>query len=69
MALNALKIDKEFVPEKGTLCTHCIICDAPIELISNEVLALEYGHHVEFKVCDECKKAIMYVKNHMEQMR
>lgn len=52
-----------------SLCTHCIICDAPIELTSNEVLALEYGHYCEFKVCDECKKAIMYVKNHMEQMR
>ena len=50
---------------KPSLCTHCIICDAPIELTSNEVLALEYRRdYVTIKVCDECKKAIMYIRNH-----
>lgn len=48
-----------------SICTHCIVCDAPIELTSNEVLALEYHRNYgTIKVCDECKKAIMYVRNH-----
>ena len=49
------------------LCTHCIICREPIELSELESKAIIYsGGRVESKVCDKCRKAIMYLRNQVK---
>lgn len=43
------------------LCVSCIICGESIELTMAEEMASRYGHHI-FKVCDECKEAVMKMR-------
>ena len=44
-----------------TLATSCIICGESIELTMAEEMESRHGHHI-FKVCDECKKAVMKMR-------
>ena len=42
-----------------------IICGEAVEFTPNEKMAFRYGHPVDSKVCDECRQAILYVRNQM----
>lgn len=44
----------------------CIICGESVALTPSEVISLEYGHHIHSKVCDECKAAVLRIREQME---
>lgn len=44
-----------------TLATSCIICGESAPLTTEEEMGSRNGHHI-FKVCDECKKAVMKMR-------
>ena len=62
-----MKEGKLYTPSgtKVSICTHCIVCDEPIELTSVEEMYLSYGKNINAKVCDKCKQAIMYVRKQL----
>lgn len=43
----------------------CIICGEPVDLTDDEKIRIERGHYAPCKVCDECKKAILYMRKHI----
>jgi hypothetical protein len=47
--------------------TNCIICDECIDLTENEKLSLLHGLGVQVKVCDKCKKAILYLRKQIDE--
>lgn len=46
--------------------TACIICGESVELTENEVILLKHGLSIHSKVCEKCKRAILYVRNQLE---
>lgn len=48
------------VTDKCGLCVSCIICGESIELTMAEEMGSRNGHI--FKVCDECKEAVMKMR-------
>lgn len=51
---------------KMCLCAPCIVCGESIPLDSWEASSLHYGHHIPSKICDQCKAAILYMREQME---
>lgn len=49
------------VESKWGLCTSCLICGEDVELTMKEEMGSRNGHYI-FKVCDECKKAVMKMR-------
>ena len=43
----------------------CIVCGEPVELSTEEILSLEYGHSIHSKMCNKCKAAILYMREQM----
>ncbi len=46
---------------KSGICVSCIICGEPVELTMEEELGAKNGHYI-FKVCDECRNAVMKIR-------
>ena len=44
-----------------TLATSCIICGESVPLTMEEEMGSRNGHYI-FKVCDDCKKAVMKMR-------
>ena len=44
-----------------TLATSCIICGESVPLTMEEEMGSRNGHYI-FKVCDECKEAVMKMR-------
>lgn len=59
--IKTITIDKEV--SKGRIGVACIVCGETVLLNEHEVLALKHRHNVDVKVCDECKKAILYIRD------
>ena len=49
------------VASKCGLSVSCIICGENVELNMTEEMGSRNGHYI-FKVCDECKKAVMKMR-------
>ena len=47
-------------------CVRCLICEESVELSEIEEMALENGKPV-LKVCDKCRKAVMKMREVMEE--
>ena len=47
------------------LAMPCIICGESVELTEEEEMSLSYGDHVRSKVCNECRSAILYMRERM----
>ena len=62
---NIITIDVN--SSKSHLGMACIICGESVKLTDNECLALRHGHKLDGKVCDKCKKAIMYMREQIEK--
>lgn len=45
-----------------TLCISCIICGESVRLTEEEQLRLSYGLNIQSKVCDKCKRAVLYIR-------
>lgn len=52
---------------KCVLSKACLICGEGIILTENEKEALYCGYHIDNKVCDKCKQAILYIRKQMEE--
>ena len=50
------------------LCKGCIICEEPVELTPNEELSLRHGFHIDSKVCDKCREAILHTRKQIESV-
>ncbi len=50
-----------------TLCKSCIICNDPVPLTENEKIAMDYGKPVPTKICDNCKAAVLYIRNQLQK--
>lgn len=50
---------------KAQLCTSCIVCGESVLLTEQEEISLQYGHSIHSKVCDKCKAAVLYMREHM----
>ena len=46
----------------------CVICDEPVELTDNEVMAMQHGHHIHSKVCDKCRQAVLYIRQRIDRL-
>jgi hypothetical protein len=58
-----IKFDNiNFYPSKHhhSICVSCVICNESVEI------TLENGEICAFKVCDECKKAVMRMRETIE---
>lgn len=51
---------------KYKLAIPCIICGESVELTEEEEMSLSYGDHVRSKVCNECRSAVLYMRDHMQ---
>ena len=45
----------------------CIICDESVKLTEREEMSVRHGHHIPTKVCDKCKKAILYIRTQIKE--
>ena len=50
------------------LCKGCIICGELVELTPNEELSLHRGFHIDSKVCDKCREAILHTRKQIESV-
>lgn len=46
---------------------NCLICREPVRLTESELAALNYGIKTDSKICDKCKRAILYVRKQIEE--
>lgn len=51
---------------KPSICTSCMVCGETIELISEEQTLLRYGRSIHNKICDKCKRAILHIREQIE---
>ena len=51
---------------KRHICIPCLVCGEGVTLTEEEEATMYYGHHVHSKVCDKCKEAILYMRDHMQ---
>lgn len=52
---------------KAKLGVSCIICGEFVPLSEKECLMVEHGLHMESKVCDKCKAAVMEMRKYKEE--
>ena len=45
----------------------CLICDEPVRLNEIETKRFKYDMHVNSKICDKCKKAILHYRKELEE--
>ena len=58
---------QEVVNNGDTVGTSCIICGEPVLFSHDEFERFKRGLHVQSKVCDKCKAAIMWVRSAMTE--
>lgn len=44
----------------------CLVCGESVPLTTDEEYAIRSGFHVNPKICDKCKEAILYVRKTIE---
>ena len=45
----------------------CIICGDGVRLTDEEVMSMKYGRHLETKICDKCKQAILHIRKQLDE--
>ena len=45
----------------------CLVCDEPVRLEEMEVQRYKHGFHINSKICDKCKKAILHHRKELEE--
>lgn len=58
---------QEVVDNGDTIGTPCIICGEPVLFSHDEFKRFERGLHVNTKICDKCKAAIMWTRSAMTE--
>ena len=58
---------QEVVNNGDTVGTSCIICGEPVLFSHDEFERFKRGLHVQSKVCDKCKAAIMQARSAMTE--
>ena len=58
---------QEVVNKGDTVGTSCIICGETVIFSHDEFERYKKGLHVQSKVCDKCKVAIMWAKSAMTE--
>lgn len=51
---------------ESSIGTNCMICEETIVLTPEEQTLLQYGHSIHNKICDKCKRAILYIREQIE---
>lgn len=51
---------------KIRICKECIICGEGVELTEIEEAHLRHGYHIDSKICDKCRLAILYIRNQIQ---
>lgn len=51
-----------------SLATSCLICNEFVILDDFEIARINYGRDVNPKICDKCKRAIMYIRKETDNM-
>lgn len=54
-----------YVYNDGGKAMKCLSCENAIELSEEEKELLNTGHVLDLRLCDDCKKAILYARNKM----
>lgn len=50
------------------LSSPCLVCDELVELTQDESISvLRYNRSIPNKVCEKCKKAIMYIRKQINE--
>lgn len=44
----------------------CLVCGEPVVLDEQEEMRLDHGLPIHSKICDKCKAAILYMREHMK---
>ena len=66
--MNETYINNRFEIIKTTkLSTKCMICDESTPLTDYEESLIYSGSHLNPKICDKCKKAILYIRSQMPE--
>lgn len=45
----------------------CLVCGDGVRLTEEEEMCLRYGHHIDVKICDKCKQAILHIRKQVEE--
>lgn len=61
--IKSIKFD-ELISE-GHLSVACIVCGESVPLSAHEEMSMMHGQSVGSKVCDECKKAILHIRDQL----
>ena len=73
MRKERMKMDEictiKLEPVDMNIGTSCLICGKTVEYTNEEALALIHAGNYTTKVCDECKKAIEWVKEKMKDKK
>ena len=57
-------ITATFKPIETRYSVRCMICDEYVPLTDIDEEMIRYGHrHIGNKICDKCKKAILYMRS------
>lgn len=48
------------------LSTACLVCGEGVRLTTEEEYAMRSGFHVNPKICDKCKEAILHIRKSIE---
>ena len=51
---------------KCHICMPCLVCGEGVPLTEEEDQRMLYGHHIHSKICNECRSAILYMRDHMQ---
>lgn len=51
----------------STLGVSCGVCGEFVPLTDMEEAMLLHGHRVQFKICEECRKTILYMRKKMQR--
>ena len=48
-----------------TISKACLICGDSVELDEIETAVMMAGHHVDSKICDKCRQAILHIRKQL----
>ena len=51
---------------KCHICIPCLVCGEGVPLTEEEESWMLYGQHIHSKICNECRAAILYMRDQLE---
>lgn len=52
--------------KKWSLGTPCIVCGETVPFTEYEEMLVYSGHNIQSKMCDKCKKAVLYIREQLD---